>query len=542
MKNKNLTRALCALLAAVTAFSFTGCDELLGDLLDELTPSIPSVSTPTDDKTEESGGDDSQNGNADDSGDNNPETPDPPENPKEPESPKNPDVPDEPEVVPTPDEPDGSKIVDYEEIDEIGHKIVYYTDGTWEDLGRAVALKTGTPAPETQYGYQYFSALEDGEGLCGFYESLYRVYTEFHYVSKDLTVNADGRYEVADVNFASHGISAEQAIAVWKIFLAENPLYYWSDNLISYGSKSMTLFAEPDYALADTRAEINEDIYQMALDCDGYLSGKTSVTERALTIYDYLATRVEYAYKADGTTPEDAAWAHNIVGATQGKGVCETYAKAYDYLCGLFGLDCMMVVGVAVQDSAVGGHAWNILNLEDEWYNVDVTWADQETLTREWFGQATETFETTHVADKDTPWGIAYQYDLPTLAKDGLCPVLLGEENGEKTMVKSIDQAFDKMQNEQGRYEITLYPSTTVTAEKELQVALTGASFTREVLPKVASITFLGVKVQVTTIRYYMAELSAGSVTLNSAVTMKNVQFEYTSLHKNGYRLTGNRW
>lgn len=536
MKKKNLTRALCALLAAVTAFSFTSCDELLGDLLNELTPSIPSISTPTDDKMDENGGGDSQNGNTDENGENNPENP---ENPKEPEEPG---VPEEPEIVPTPDAPDESKVVDYEELDDIGHKVVYYTDGTWEDLGRAVALKTSTPAPETQYGYQYFSALEDGEGLCGFYDSLYRVYTQFHNGSKDLTINADGRYEVADVNFASHGISAEQAIAVWKIFLAENPLYYWSDNIISYGSKSMVLFAEPDYALADTRTEINEAIYQMALDCDSYLSGKTSVTERALTIYDYLATRVEYAYKADGITPEDAAWAHNIVGATQGKGVCETYAKAYDYLCGLFGLDCMMVVGVAVQDGTAGGHAWNILNLEDEWYNVDVTWADQETLTREWFGQRTEFFETTHVADKDTPWGIKYQYDLPTLAKDGLCPVLFGEENGEKTMVKSIDQAFDEMQNEQGRYEITLYPSTTVTAKKELKVSLTGASFTREILPKAASITFLGVKVKVTMVSYYMAELSAGSVTLNSAVTMDKVQFEYTSLNKNGYTLKKNNW
>ncbi len=542
MKNKKISRTLCALLAVVTAFVFSGCDEFLDDLLNTLTPEVPPISSPTDEETD--GGESTENGEGIGTEENG-ETPENPENSETPENPENsetPDIPEEPEIVPTPDEPDESKTVAYEEIDDIGHKVVYYTDGTWEDLGRAVALKTGTPEPETQYGYQYFSALENGKGLCGFYSSLYRVYTEFHNATKDLTANADGRYEVADVNFATHGISAEQAIAVWKIFLAENPLYYWSDNLISYSSKNMTLFADADYALADTRAEINEAIVQMALDCDGYLSGKTSVTERALTIYDYLATRVEYAYEADGVTPEDAAWAHNIVGATQGKGVCETYAKSYDYLCGLFGLDCITVVGVAVQDGTAGGHAWNILNLEDEWYNVDVTWADQEMLTREWFGQPTELFETTHVADKGEPWGITYQYDLPTLAKEGLCPVLFGEENGEKTMVKSIDAAFDKMQNEQGRYEITLYPATAVTAEKELQVSLTGASFTREVLPKAESITFLGVKIQVSWVSYYMAELTAGNVTLNSALTMDKVQFEYTSLNKNGYAFDKNNW
>lgn len=535
MKNKKSIRALCSLLAAFTAFSFTGCDELLDEILNELVPA-PSASSSVEDGESVGGENGSQSGK-EEGGGKTPETPDVGETPDEGEGEQ---TPEEEEPAPTPNEPNENKTVLSTETDDIGHKIVYYTDGTWEDLGRAVTLNTDSPAPETQYGYQYFSTLDDGEGLCGFYTCLYNVYTDFHRSNKDVTATSDGDYEFASVNFANYGVTAEQAIGVWKTFLAENPLYYWSDNMISYGSKTMTLFAEPDYALYQTRAEINEAIEQMALDCDGYLSGKTSLTQRALTIYDYLATRVEYAYETDGVTPEDAAWAHNIVGATQGAGVCETYAKTYDYLCGLFGLDCITVVGVGVQNDVSGGHAWNILNLEDEWYNVDVTWGDQDELTREWFGQATALFQTTHVADKDEPWGITYQYALPTLAAEGLCPVLFGEEGGETSMVKSIDEAFEKMQNEQGRYEITLYPSTTVTTEKGLQISLTGASFETEILPKAESITFIGAKVQLSFISFDLAELTAGNVTLNSAVTLEKVNFEYSSLDKNDYTLTKN--
>ena len=224
MKNKKISRALCALLAVLTAFSFSGCDELLDEILNELIPS-PSFSASTDGETddgesaEESGDESSENPENSEAGENS-ETP---ENPENSESGENSGTTESPETVPTPNEPDETKTVASEEIDSIGHKIVYYTDGTWEDLGRAVALKTASPAPETQYGYQYFYGLENGEGLCGFYTCLYDTYTGFHNGNEDVSANESGNYEVANVNFANYGISAEQAISVWKIFLAENP-------------------------------------------------------------------------------------------------------------------------------------------------------------------------------------------------------------------------------------------------------------------------------------------------------------------------------
>ncbi|MBQ3151109.1 MAG: hypothetical protein IJB86_07710 [Clostridia bacterium] len=53
----------------------------------------------------------------------------------------------------------------------------------------------------------------------------------------------------------------------------------------------------------------------------------------------------------------------------KGKGLCQAYAQAYQYLCHRAGLWNITVSG--------GNHEWNMVKLEDgSTYHVDVTWAD----------------------------------------------------------------------------------------------------------------------------------------------------------------------
>ncbi len=41
------------------------------------------------------------------------------------------------------------------------------------------------------------------------------------------------------------------------------------------------------------------------------------------------------------------------------------------------GIECKYVTGVSVHDGkAGGGHAWNMVKLDNEWYNLDATWDD----------------------------------------------------------------------------------------------------------------------------------------------------------------------
>ncbi|MBE7078552.1 MAG: hypothetical protein E7380_01680 [Clostridiales bacterium] len=498
---KKMLRTFCVLTAALSIFALSACDLMAEFTVDE-TPADSSSNAGNSSKPWEDWGQDE-------------DTP----------------------TKPTPENPNENKTVAREELDEIGHKVVYYTDGTWEDLGRAVPLNTASPAPETQYGYQSLKKEADGEGLCALYQDLYEVSTAFHTSTVDLN-SQDGICEVAVLPYNQYGITAEQAISVWKVFGAENPAYYWISPVVSYTSKHLYFLADEAYAKASTRSAIRKSIEEVALDCDTYLSGKTSLEERALTIYDYLIYKLDYAYKADGITPETAAWAHNIVGLTMGKGVCETYAEAFDYFCGLFGLDCMTVTGMATQDGVPVGHAWNYLSFGKDWYAVDVTWGEQECLLRSWFGKEKNEFLSLHEATTpDVGWGIDYQCALPTLAEGNLCPVLFSDGESEGIFVSSVDKAFTLMTNEQGRYEITLYPDTTVTARNDIDIYPLEAAFCTA-LPKAQSITFIAERLYVEGNHYYQPEISTdNALTLQSSIFLKDVELKAPSIKKNGHLL-----
>lgn len=52
-------------------------------------------------------------------------------------------------------------------------------------------------------------------------------------------------------------------------------------------------------------------------------------------------------------------------------GVCESYSEAFQVLCARVGIRCTGVVG-----TAGGGHKWNAVELDGEWYMCDITFDD----------------------------------------------------------------------------------------------------------------------------------------------------------------------
>ena len=54
-----------------------------------------------------------------------------------------------------------------------------------------------------------------------------------------------------------------------------------------------------------------------------------------------------------------------------GYGVCESYAEAFQVICHRLGIECTGIVG-----TAGGGHKWNAVKIEGEWYQCDITFDD----------------------------------------------------------------------------------------------------------------------------------------------------------------------
>lgn len=55
----------------------------------------------------------------------------------------------------------------------------------------------------------------------------------------------------------------------------------------------------------------------------------------------------------------------------EGKGVCSAYAAATQLLLHMVKIDCRLVMGTKKMN-----HVWNLVELNEEWYHMDVTWDD----------------------------------------------------------------------------------------------------------------------------------------------------------------------
>ena len=83
----------------------------------------------------------------------------------------------------------------------------------------------------------------------------------------------------------------------------------------------------------------------------------------ALWAHDWLYDHCEYDYDYVYHGPEtmfQSPWT----------GVCDSYSKAYVALMTAAGLDCERVISFEIN------HAWNVVKMDGDWYQVDATWDD----------------------------------------------------------------------------------------------------------------------------------------------------------------------
>ncbi len=85
---------------------------------------------------------------------------------------------------------------------------------------------------------------------------------------------------------------------------------------------------------------------------------------RIKSIHDYIITNATYDISAIHTSGYD-----NFVEQTS---VCQGYAMITYLMMKEAGIDCRIITGSGKGVS----HAWNIVKLNDKWYNIDCTWDD----------------------------------------------------------------------------------------------------------------------------------------------------------------------
>lgn len=94
------------------------------------------------------------------------------------------------------------------------------------------------------------------------------------------------------------------------------------------------------------------------------ISSGDSTYKKVRTIYDYLANHITYDYKDTSNLPYTAYDA-----IVNGKAVCQGYATLFYRILLDYGIDNRIIVSTT--------HAWNLVNVDGQYYECDLTWDSQ---------------------------------------------------------------------------------------------------------------------------------------------------------------------
>lgn len=97
--------------------------------------------------------------------------------------------------------------------------------------------------------------------------------------------------------------------------------------------------------------------------------------DKELALYDYLITHCKYDKENfdKKTVPQKSHDAYGVL--TEGVGVCDGYAETMQILLSMVGIESMVVLGDTIGPQG-GGHAWNIVKIDGEYYQFDITFDD----------------------------------------------------------------------------------------------------------------------------------------------------------------------
>ena len=108
--------------------------------------------------------------------------------------------------------------------------------------------------------------------------------------------------------------------------------------------------------------ELNKEIRKLIID-----SGVATKSdyEKAAWAYNWICTNIVYDYTGSTITAYETFKSK--------KAICEGYSRLFELFAGELGLNTRYVRGLA-DNGSWGAHAWNIVEFDGKWYQLDTTW------------------------------------------------------------------------------------------------------------------------------------------------------------------------
>lgn len=274
--------------------------------------------------------------------------------------------------------------------------------------------------------YPYYAMLDEDE------QHLYR----------QIYANANNLYKTfKPVEAVSAGTLKDVFSAVYN----DHPELFWLETAYSCKYKSNgeciaidLKFNATSQDLGTAKSTFNENA--KAIVAEAGKLGDTYAKEKY--VHDALIDKVSYNL---GAAMNQSAYSALVNGQT----VCAGYARAFQYLMQQLEVPCYYCTGYAGES-----HAWNIIELDDGFYNVDTTWDDTDKGTYDYFNKTDEDYALTHVRQDLSVYlppcnGTKYR-NLESASNEGkrsLADVGIGEEQVIKNLSDYHKNCYNQIVN-----------------------------------------------------------------------------------------------
>ena len=274
----------------------------------------------------------------------------------------------------------------YTQLDEYG-KIIY--DKLYKNIDK---LKTGTYTAEFDTTFDELLHQEDGSDILN---------NSFQLAINALTFDNPELFyiDITKINLITE-ITTKTFSTTYRISIGGNGKNYLSEDFTNL-------------------SQVNSEIANLE-NIKNNILGQTGedTIENLKIVHDYLADTIEYDVDAGKNV-------YNIYGAlVNRKAVCEGYARAYKLILDELKIPCIIACGTAKNSSGkIESHAWNYVQIDGNWYAVDVTWDDPviigsgnviEEYKYRYFLVGSEEFFKDHFEDGNI--AAEFKFDYPELA------------------------------------------------------------------------------------------------------------------------------
>lgn len=289
---------------------------------------------------------------------------------------------------------------------------------------------------------------ESGDGLdfdARFYPYYQMLDERGKHIYRQIYANAN----VLNASFRPvEAITVEQLKNVFIAVYNDHPELFWLETeyfcLYDWNGQCVQI----DLVLHETANNLESaksEFYQNADEIITQVQNAGSDYEKEQQVHNLLIERIAYDLNAAMNQSAYSALVNDLT-------VCAGYARAYQYLMQQLGIPCYYCTGFAGEN-----HAWNIVELEDGYYNVDVTWDDIPGGEYDYFNKTDQDYAGTHLREELSVYlpacnGQLYrgadESELKSLEDAGLT-----EEDICYTMQEYLDDCYEQMmENGKGSY------------------------------------------------------------------------------------------